>query len=175
MSTDSTSTAASTVANDAMKKVKENVDKLKKDAQNLIKNLKEKKSLAQDDLRVVSLGLLAFWTLFSLLVPGIIRFIMASKLTFAVASDNYDSIRVVDEFVRLSGCFTLALFVLNYLSINWNNDAQTDVLRIMAFFNGLVVGVSLLNLVAGGSLVYLLVAIVGGGLGFFYAKAAKLF
>ncbi|EFC49993.1 predicted protein [Naegleria gruberi] len=167
-------TSNTTVANDALTKVKENVEKLKKDALNLVNNVKTKKQLESDDLRVVSLALLTLWTVLSLLLPGVIRFILASGLSFSI-SDNYDSVRVVDEFIRLSGCFTLALFILNYLSINWNNDAQTDVLRVMAFFNALVVAVGILNLVSGGSFAYLLLSIVAGGLAFFYAKASKLF
>ncbi|KAG2374442.1 hypothetical protein C9374_010726 [Naegleria lovaniensis] len=167
-------TASATVEN-VQKNIKQNLDRIKEDAQKLVRNLKEKKTnLTSDDLRVLSLGLLAFWTLLALLVPGILRFLFASSLSIT-ASNSYDAVRVVDEFVRLSGAFSLALLVLNYMSVSWPTDAQNDVLRVMTLFNALVFGVSLIGLMSGGTFLYVLVAGVSGALTFFYAKAAKLF
>ena len=167
----STETTASSVVENTQRNVKKQYEEILQDAKSFLKNVQEKKTLEERELRVVSIGLLAFWTVLAVLLPGVLRVLLGGWSI----SENVDSVRSINEFVRLSGAFSGALLLLNYLAVRWSTEQQKDVLRVMAFFNCIVTAVTLIVIMSGGAFMYYLVFLIAAGLAFLYGKAAKLF
>ncbi|KAL9647920.1 hypothetical protein ABK040_008191 [Willaertia magna] len=159
------------MAEEIQKNAKKHIDQLVEDARDFVKNVQAKKTLEERELRVVSMGLLAIWTFLAVLVPGVLRTLLGG-FSF---TDDYDSIRVTHEFIRLTGAFSFALLLINFLGSRWSGEAKSDLSRIMAFFNCLVAAVVLIIIMSGGSFMYYLTLPIAGGLAFFYGKDAKLF
>ncbi len=116
------------------------------------------------------LGLFAFT---ALLVPQIPKLFLRG---FSIAGDSAAaSDRVVTETLRILGAFSLVLVLINYLSSKWGENAKQDVFRLFAFLYLLLTVVFVVNIYGGGSLLYFVLTLLSGALGYFQSKKGNLF
>merc|ERR1712130_393161 len=143
------------------------VGKYKDMAQNLKKDPMNPKP---EDLRLISATVLVLQTAVSLVLPSLIRGLTGG---FGITSD-YQCNKRVDEHVRATGVLALGLVLVNYMSQQWNDEAKSDVAKIMTITFAFGAFVTLLTLYNGGSIIYVLVLLLQAALTFFHAKETGL-
>jgi len=137
----------------------------------LIENVQKNKRLDSDELSLVSMTLLAVWTVFSILTPFFLRFLLGG---FGF-SEDYTAMRITHEYIRFSGAISFALLLLNYLSKRWNTESKRDLKTVMFALNAAIAVVTLLNIMSGAAFMHYLLLIIAAGFTFLYGKEAGLY
>ncbi|KAL0476997.1 hypothetical protein AKO1_006359 [Acrasis kona] len=147
---------------------KKQVEDVFADLKNLIGNVATNKTLREDELRVVNVGLLLTFFVLSLVAPGIIRMFFGGW-----GINEESSVRIIHEFIRVAGVAAAVLAMFLYLGKRWI-AAGKDILRIMTISHGFFAVLSLLFVFGGGGFSWLMIAGLTGFLSFLHAKEAKL-
>ncbi len=152
---------------------KSSIDEIAKNYKKLLGNLKKNPTaMSIDDLRLINSALLLVHSVFSIVLPVVIRAFTGG--VSVVGGGDYTCVRLIDEQIGFAGVFTLALVLMNYLSSRWADVAQRDVIRVMTIAYALVCIVSLKSLYMGGSFLYVIIMLVAGLLTFLHAQASGL-